>query len=193
MGYRSARAPVPALLAVALLASVAIAGCGASRSSGSGSTSTLAAGSQDGGGSDETAATASPGTSTTAAVVLADGRHPTYLKGIDVASRTVVVDVVQFFTGAEAAKAASQDGQESPPPNDYYIRNTNKRLRTLPVAPAARITVNVLSSDETGDATRDLPVDLAKLASYFPTPISPLFWVTVHNGQVETLQEQFLP
>jgi hypothetical protein len=61
------------------------------------------------------------------------------------------------------------------------------------VLPAARITVNVLASDETGDATKDLPVDLVKLASYFPTDISPLFWVTVRNDQVSTLAEQFLP
>jgi hypothetical protein len=193
MGYRPARAPVPAFLGVALLASLAIAGCAASGSGGPPPASTLATASSDTSATADTATTASPEPSTTAAVVLADGRHPAYLKSIDLASRTVVVDVIQFFTGAEAAKAAAEDGQESPPPNDYYIRNTSKRLRTLPVAASARITVNVLSSDETGDATRDLPVDLAKLASYFPTQISALFWVTVQHDQVESLQEQFLP
>jgi hypothetical protein len=193
MRYRFVPAPVPAAVAIALVTSLALAGCGGA--SGNPAPPTTAAATDtapsgdDGGAADTTAA----GPSSSAGVVLADGRHPAFVKSVDLASRTVVIDVVQFFTGAEAAKAASEDGQESPPPNDYYIRNVNKRLRTLPVLPAARITVNVLASDETGDATKDLPVDLVKLASYFPTDISPLFWVTVRNDQVSTLAEQFLP
>lgn len=193
MGYRFVRAPVPTVVAIALLASLAVAGCGTAASDTPAPPTT--ASSPDttpvDGGATGTTATATP--SSTAAVVLADGRHPAYLKDVDLASRTIVIDVVQFFTGAQAAKAASEDGQESPPPNDYYIRNVNKRLRRLPVVPTARITVNVLGSDETGDATKDLPVDLVKLASYFPNQISPLFWVTVRNDQVDTLEEQFLP
>lgn len=191
MGYRFVRAPVPTVVAIALLASLAIAGCGTAASD-TPASPTIAS-SPDTTQLDATSTTATAAPSSTAAVVLADGRHPAYLREVDLASRTIVIDVVEFFTGAEAAKAASEDGQESPPPNDYYIRNVNKRLRRLPVVPTARITVNVLGSDETGDATKDLPVDLVKLASYFPTEISPLFWVTVRNDQIDTLAEQFLP
>jgi hypothetical protein len=195
MGYRYVRAKMPALIAIALvssLASLAIAACAGSGPGSSASPTTLAATtSSETIATDGTATTAGP--STTGAVVLADGRYPAYVKKVDLVSRAVVVDVIQFFTGAAAAKAATEDKQESPQPNDYYIRNSSKRLRTLPVAPTARITVNVLGSDETGDATKDLPVDLPKLASYFPTRISPLFWVTVQHNEVEGLQEQFLP
>jgi hypothetical protein len=197
MGYRYVRAKMPALLAIALvssLASLAISACAGSGPGSSASPTTLAATtSSETIATDDTATTAGAGPSTTGAVVLADGRYPAYVKKVDLASRAVVVDVIQFFTGAAAAKAATEDKQESPPPNDYYIRNSSKRLRTLPVAPTARITVNVLGSDETGDATKDLPVDLPKLASYFPTQISLLFWVTVQHDEVEDLQEQFLP
>ncbi len=192
MGYRFVRAPVPTVVAIALLASLAVAGCGTAPS-GTPAPATIASSPDTTRLDEATGATGTPTSSSTAAVVLADGRHPAYLKEVDLASRTIVIDVVEFFTGAEAAKAASEDGQESPPPNDYYIRNVNKRLRRLPVVPTARITVNVLGSDETGDATKDLPVDLVKLASYFPTQISPLFWVTVRNDQINTLAEQFLP
>jgi hypothetical protein len=191
MGYRFVRAPAPTVVAIALLASLAVAGC-ATAASDTPAPPTIAS-SPDTTQVDASATTATATASSTAAVILADGRHPAYLKEVDLASRTIVIDVVEFFTGAEAAKAASEDGQESPPPNDYYIRNVNKRLRRLPVVPTARITVNVLGSDETGDATKDLPVDLVKLASYFPTQISPLFWVTVRSDQINTLAEQYLP
>jgi hypothetical protein len=196
MGHRSVRANVPAFVALALvvsLAGLAITACTGTGSQTSATATTAASDeSTDTIATDDTATTG-PEPSTTGAVVLADGRYPAYVKKVELASRTVVVDVIQFFTGAAAAKAATEDHQESPPPNDYYIRNTNKRLRTLPVAPSARITVNVLSSEETGDATKDLAVDLPKLASYFPSQISAVFWVTVRHDEVEALQEQFLP
>ena len=190
-------APVRAVTALALLASLALAGCGTLVSNRAAPPTTAAevenhsanGGGDAGGVTEETAGAPS----STARVVLADGRHPAFIEDVDLASRTIVIDVVQFFTGAEAATAASQDGKESPPPNDYYIRNSSKRLRRLPVLPTARITVNVLSADETGDATKDLPVDLVKLSSYFPNDLSPLFWVTVRSDRVDALQEQFLP
>jgi hypothetical protein len=215
MGYRYVRAPYPgfrgfrgfpgyprgfggfrAVAAVALvsLAGLAVAGCARSASGSSAAPTTVAeSASSDTVATEDTGTTAGTEPSTSGAVLLADGRYPAYVKKVDTVSRTVTIDVIQFFTGAAAAKAASEDKQESPPPNDYYIRNTNKRLRTLPVAETARITVNVLGSQETGDATKDLPVDLPKLASYFPTPTSPLFWVTVQHDEIENLQEQFLP
>src|SRR5262245_45477054 len=40
-----------------------------------------------------------------AAPVLADGRHPVYLTGLDVSGRKVTFDLVQFLTGEEAKKA----------------------------------------------------------------------------------------
>jgi hypothetical protein len=55
-------------------------------------------------------------------------------------------------------QAAAEDGEESPPPNDYYIHNVNPRLRTLPVRSDAPITVNVLAAQSTGSATKDVAV-----------------------------------
>ena len=52
---------------------------------------------------------------------------------------TITFDLIQFFTGEAATKAAAEDGQGSPAPNDYYIRNVNPRLRTLPVRADAPI------------------------------------------------------
>src|SRR5690606_9602937 len=93
-----------------------------------------------------------------------DGLHPARLRTVDAAGRTVTVDVVQFLTGDAAASAAAEDGGEVPPPNDYWVRNENDLLRTLPVSEDARIVTNTLTAAETGDATEDVEVDLQRLA-----------------------------
>ncbi len=55
-----------------------------------------------------------------------------------VSETEIVADFAQWLTGAEAAQAAYEDGEiasvEEGVPNDYYIRNVNPQLRTLPVA-----------------------------------------------------------
>jgi hypothetical protein len=151
-----------------------------------------------GGGGEATATTAAPAPTaaaptTTEPAVLADGRHPVYLKTVDAGGQTITFDLIQFFTGDAAARAAAEDGQESPPPNDYYIRNVNPRLRTLPVRAGAPITVNVLAAQETGSSTKDVPVTLDKLAGYFPNSGTPPFWIAVAQGQVTEMAQQYLP
>jgi hypothetical protein len=155
---------------------------------------------QPGGAAGTPATTAAPapaptaaGAATTEPAVLADGRHPVYIKTVDPGRRTITFDLIQFFTGDAAAKAAAEDGEESPPPNDYYIRNVNPRLRTLPVRAGAPITVNVLAAQSTGSATKDVPVTLEKLASYFPNSGTPPFWITVQQDEVTEMAQQYVP
>jgi hypothetical protein len=176
---------------VAMLVMAGVGGC-------AGSDQTTGAG----GDATTTTATSTPGSTvtTTAAgatrpepAVLDDGRHPVFLKTVDPERRRITFDLVQFYTGAAAVKAATEDNQESPPPNDYYIRNTNPRLRTLPVRSAAPVTVNVLAAEQTGSSTKDVPVTLTKLASWFPNPSNPTFWITVRDGEVTRIAQQYLP
>ena len=169
---------------VILLMAAAVGGCGGSEEpSGTGGTPATTAAPAS------TAAT--PTTSEPAA--LADGRHPVYLKTVDPGQQTITFDLIQFFTGEAATKAAAEDGEESPPPNDYYIRNVNSRLRTLPVRSDAPITVNVLAAQSTGSSTKDVSVTLDELASYFPNSGTAPFWITVEQGQVTKIAQQFLP
>ena len=127
-----------------------------------------------------------------AKAILKDGRYPTYILKVRPGTRTVTLDLVQFFTGAAASKAAKEDhAAEVPPPNDYWIRNVNMLLRTLPVGSSARVTVNNLAAEETGSADKDVKVTLTKLASYDLS--NHLFWVTVRGDKVTLLTEQFLP
>jgi hypothetical protein len=167
-----------------LLAAAALGGCGGSEQPGeaAGTTATTAA-----------PASTAGGPTTSEPVTLADGRHPVYLKTVDPDRQTITFDLIQFFTGDAATKAAAEDNEESPPPNDYYIRNVNPRLRTLPVAADAPITVNVLAAQTTGSATKDVSVTLAKLASYFPNSGTPPFWLVVEQGQVTRIAQQYLP
>jgi hypothetical protein len=165
-----------------LLATAALGGCGGSDEPGGAAATTAAP-----------ASTTAASPTTSEPVELADGRHPVYIKTVDPGQRTVTFDLIQFFTGDAATKAAAEDNEESPPPNDYYIRNVNPRLRTLPVAPDAPITVNVLAAQSTGSSTKDVSVTLAELAGYFPNSGTPPFWITVDGGQVTKMAQQFLP
>ena len=142
-----------------------------------------------------TAAPAQPTTTTAAsagqpaeAAQLDNGRHPVLLERVDVSGRTVTVDLVQWFIGEAAAKAAAEDGKESPPPNDYYIRNVNPRLRTLPLDTSARLTLTAQTAGQGGSGP--VQVDLARLAA---SGRKHLFWATVQGGRIQRLEEQYLP
>ena len=165
-----------------LLAAAALGGCGGSE--------------QPGGTGGATATTATPAPTVSAPttsepVVLADGRHPVYLKTVDPDRQTITFDLIQFFTGDAATKAAAEDGEESPPPNDYYIRNVNPRLRTLPVATGARLTLTRQTLGQGGgNAAGGAPVDLATVAA---NGRDHLFLATVQRGRIQRLEEQYIP
>jgi hypothetical protein len=127
-------------------------------------------------------------------VVLPDGRHPVRITTVDPNQRTITFDLIQFYWGEDASREAAKDHQESPPPNDYYIRNVNPRLRTLPVLSGATITCNTLAAGYTGSVTKDIRVPLWRLAILRQaTHNSPPFWITVHHGQVVKIAEQYIP
>jgi hypothetical protein len=183
----------PVLVAGALLL---IAGCSDGTPSGApAATASVAGTSASASGSPSptsSSVTLSTPTDTGTTVILKDGRYPTYILQVRPGTRTVTLDLVQFFTGPAASKAAEEDhAAEVPPPNDYWIRNANMLLRTLPVGSGARVTVNTLSAEETGSADQDVKVTLTKLASYDLS--NHLFWVTVKGDKVTRLTEQFLP
>jgi predicted MPP superfamily phosphohydrolase len=123
-------------------------------------------------------------------VVLADGRHPVILKSIDPSRRTVTFDLIQMYWGDEATREAAKDHQESPPPNDYYIRNVNPKLRTLPVRADAPITINTIAT-WTGSATKNVSVTLDRIASLDTD--GAVFYLTVRHDQVVKIAQQYLP
>jgi hypothetical protein len=124
---------------------------------------------------------------------LQDGRHPVRIMDVDVQGRLITVDVVQLFLGDEAASAAAEDkAEEVPPPNDVWIRNESARLRTLPLAPGTKITVNVHGASESGSSTKDIRVTMTQLAA-IPRLADGIFWVRVRGATVTGVAEQYLP
>jgi hypothetical protein len=133
------------------------------------------------------------GTTNSQPVVLVDGHHPVIIKTVDPDRRRITFDLIQFYQGDDATREAARDHQESPPPNDYYIRNTNPTLRTLPVRSDATITCNTLTAGYTGSATKNIRVPLDRLAIVLPRGGAGPFWITVRHDQVVKIAEQYVP
>jgi hypothetical protein len=144
--------------------------------------------------------TATP--SASASPILPDGRSPVYLTKIDVGNRTVTFDLIDFLTGDAAKKAwkkANPGSSEDGPPNDYFIVNDNPKLRTLPVAdPVDCKVVDQQNMDGTANKTITFDGATAYFISIKPDQSDHRlswdpFWITVVNGVVTKIEEQFLP
>lgn len=109
----------------------------------------------------------------------------------------VTADYARFLSGTEAATAARAAGDEIPP-NDYYITNSNPGLRTLPVKPG--IKVSLLSRPDGSMDVDGYTVSFAAWAGNWATPTegnsairSGPYWLTISNGTVTAIEEQYLP
>jgi hypothetical protein len=119
---------------------------------------------------------------------LPDGRWFGFVAEAD--ESEVSFDLACWFTGSAAADAAAEDGEESPPPNDYYIRNENEQLRQVPVASDA--TVQCLCSDT--DSTELIAMTYAEWLSGRATrTYQPGVWIEVADGAVSLIEEQYVP
>ena len=137
----------------------------------------------------------------TAPETLADGTYFGFLESIDVDSGVTQFDLACFYTGEEANQQAAARGDEVPVPNDVYIVNDNPATRAVPVDPSAKLLlIDWNACCETGPgATLDglasalghknfVEIDGWKYAG----SLSP-YWVTISNGQIVGIEEQFLP
>lgn len=109
---------------------------------------------------------------------------------------TMRIDYVLWLTGAEANAAATAHGDESPPPNDYYVVNDNPRIREFPIQPGIPVTV-VTNDDGTSDADGHT-ITLAQWVSALSGPNagafkSTIYWITITNGTVTAIEAQYVP
>jgi len=124
------------------------------------------------------------------------------LPAIIVSARTedgtpiLTVDYIQFLTGDEAATAAAERGDESPPPNDYYIVNDNTRLREFLVQEGVSV-VTVVQDDGTSDPSgHALPLTdwIERLSGPAGSAFtSSFYWLTVSSDTITTIEQQYLP
>jgi hypothetical protein len=99
-------------------------------------------------------------------------------------------DLACFYFGDIAYTEGAADGEEVT--NDYYVRNANPTLRTIPVAPA--VTVYELDAGFVGFLTIPFsgwPVDPSAGLSCPSTSCQ--VWLFVNGGDVTEILEQFTP
>jgi len=142
----------------------------------------------------------SPTVTPDATAASTSARQFAFVKDVTVSggTYTVVADYAQFLTGTAAAASASAHGDESPPPNDYYIANDNKKLRKLPVKAGIKVTLTALD-DGTSDP-EGYKVSLSKWSGYYAAPTQDTggitdgpYWITVTNGVITKIEEQYTP
>lgn len=130
---------------------------------------------------------------------------------IEVGPDELTADYADFLTGEEANEAAIAAGEieegESVP-NDYFIRNVNPQLRTL-LIPAPPVVV--VPTSETGAVT-EVDIPFVEWLGFFddgrPWPLGeapfeePFFlpgaegapyWLTIVDGSVVQIRQQYLP
>ncbi|NNE96493.1 MAG: GerMN domain-containing protein [Acidimicrobiales bacterium] len=119
---------------------------------------------------------------------LPDGRWFGYLD--DARADSVDFDLACWFNGTAAALAAAEDGEESPPPNDYYVRNVNDLIRTLDVSTSAEVSWLPSPGDPATQADASYGEWLAERSD---RPFQPGVWLTINEGQVTLIVEQYVP
>ena len=153
-------------------------------------------------GSTGSTGSANPGCSgAPAPATLADGTYFGYVESVDVDSGTMGFDLACFYTGEEANEQAAQRGDEVPVPNDVYIVNDNTTIRDVPIDPSTELLL--IDWNECCETSPGAELDAFASAIGGPDfveiggrryagSLSP-YWVTIENGQVVLIEEQFLP
>jgi hypothetical protein len=98
-------------------------------------------------------------------------------------------DLACWFTGAGAIQASAEDGEESPPPNDYYVRNANTETRSTTVGQLVQV---VFFPD--GDPGNMLEVDYDDWPAMVADRGFELgVWLVVEDGAITEIHEQWVP
>lgn len=118
--------------------------------------------------------------------VLTDGEWFGYVEAASDSS--LEFDLACWFSGAAAEDAAAADGNP-PPDNDYYIRNESNTLRTVPVSGAAVVEELVNS----GGPDLSVVVYDSWSAGWASLDYHPGVWLTIKDGEVVHIVEQYVP
>lgn len=139
-----------------------------------------------------------------AASALEDGRYFGFVRSVELSPSppTLRFDTAEFLTGDEANEAAVEDGviaEGETVPNDYYVRNPDSTEEELPVGSGVAVTrVECDAGCAEGVAGSFEP-----FAASFSDPDPTLedeyrgeqsqYWVTIEDGTVVAIDEQYVP
>ncbi len=140
-------------------------------------------------------ATGEPGGDT-----LPDGRYfvqLTDIQGGEEGPLLLQYDLAYFLTGEEANQAAEDRGLETPVPNDYFIVNDNPKLRLTPLEGVYSVKYipegSGLSSPVKAHEAQFLGWMGETVQTDFPPKDTSWWWVTIENGSVTKIEQQYLP
>ena len=117
---------------------------------------------------------------------LEDGRHFGYWASFEIGDTIAFgeLDLAYFLTGPDAEAAAAERGDEVN--NDYYVVNDNPKLRTLIAHGDTEVVVlaDPGGPDLVSSNVADFAVDRHEGSG---------FWVTIEDGIVTKIEEQYVP
>lgn len=108
---------------------------------------------------------------------------------VSASASTIEFDLACWFTGQSAVEAAAEDGAESPPPNDYYVRNDNPQIRSLPVSPDTEVTWYPTSDP----SSEEVVVYSDWVEGVTARGLFLGVWLDVIDGEVLRIREQWVP
>ncbi len=132
---------------------------------------------------------------------LADGVYLGFLQPEGTSESQVSFDLAVWFDGPDANRAAAEDGEsEIPVPGDFYIRNRNPKVFTVPVDSQPAVTSVWFNYPDDQDLEPD-PISYTDLLAALAAPeddrIAVLradpWWITIEDGKVVGLDEQYVP
>ena len=132
---------------------------------------------------------------------LEDGRHFGYVRSVDPGAGTIEFDLAYFLSGKQADQAYQEaTGDTGHVPNDHFVVNDNPLLRTLTLAPDARL--RLLDWNHCCETFFDGDLSLFAQAIEQQADVADgdliyrgqsQWWVTVENGVVTQIEEQYSP
>ena len=121
---------------------------------------------------------------------LQDGRQFGLIKSVDETSPgSIVFDPADQLTGEEADRAAAAHGDEVPVANDSYKVNDDPTVHTLALSPDVEI--RLINWDQCCDTVTADPEGFK--ASFRGSDNYWGFWVTLEDGVVVKIEEQYHP
>lgn len=200
--------PPPLKTLLVLAALVVLVGCGSEERTSPGAPSKQT--------STESGPAVWPSEGSSPARLSGDGRYFGYIRAASADPPTISFDVAQFFYGRSVQEAAEKDGvvkPGEPVSNDHYERDSERRAEPLKLAPSAKVTAawpaSFLMGFVTAEQDDKCEPEHRKYGACTQVPLSlPVFykavkeldrlygipsWVTIRDGVVVRIDEQYFP